>query len=145
MDHFREDGNIFIGDGGFSNYYSSYFDNWRNRLFFVTGDNLIRVNVEVGLLGIILKGGLIFLFLIFLLVFNCINTSIKNSKNNYTSSLAFIVGAYFMYMSVENAFVFDLLNVSFWIMLSIVGNIKLNSIEEKEMHKIFERINFEKI
>ena len=45
-----------------------------------------------------------------------------------------------MYMSVENAFVFDLLNVSFWIMLSIVGNIKLNSIEEKEMHKIFEKI-----
>ena len=34
-------------------------------------------------------------------------------------------------------FIFDLLNISFWIMLSITSNIKLYSIEEEEMIKIF--------
>ena len=46
-----------------------------------------------------------------------------------------------MFTCIENAFVFDLLNISFWVMLSIVGNIKLNSFNEKEMMQIFEKVN----
>ena len=46
-----------------------------------------------------------------------------------------------MFTCVENAFVFDFLNISFWIMLSIVGNIKLNSFNENEMMQIFKKVN----
>ena len=139
IDHFTSFGNIIIGDGGFANYYSDYFYKWR--LQFLSGDNPIRVNSEVGLLGIILKGGLILLLLIFLHIFNSIQTSYKYSNNNYTKTLSLIIGTYFMFTCVENAFVFDFLNISFWIMLSIVGNIKLNSFNEKEMMQIFEKVN----
>ena len=64
MRHFENYGNIFIGDGGFSNYYSDYFYNWRNVLGRDSGDSPFRYNAEVGILGIMLKGGLIFLLLI---------------------------------------------------------------------------------
>ena len=139
INHFTSFGNIIIGDGGFANYYSDYFYNWR--LQFASGDNLFRVNSEVGFLGIILKGGLFLLLLIFLLIFNSIQTSYKYSNNNYTKTLSLVIGTYFMFTCVENAFVFDLLNISFWVMLSIVGNIKLNSFNEKEMMQIFEKVN----
>ena len=127
--------------GGFSNYYSDYFYNWRNVLGRDSGDSPFRYNAEVGILGIILKGGLIFLLLISLMVFKSIYLSVKYSKNNYTYSLAFIFTSYFMFYGVENIFIFDLLNISFWIMLSITSNIKLYSIEEEEMIKIFKRVN----
>ena len=139
INHFTSFGNIIIGDGGFANYYSDYFYNWR--LQFVSGDNLFRVNSEVGFLGIILKGGLFLLLLIFLLIFNSIQTSHKYSNNNYTKTLSLMIGMYYMFTCIENAFVFDLLNISFWVMLSIVGNIKLNSFNEKEMMQIFEKVN----
>ena len=141
LSHFENYGNIFIGDGGFSNYYSDYFYNWRNVLGRDSGDSPFRYNAEVGILGIMLKGGLIFLLLISLMVFKSIYLSVKYSKNNYTYSLAFIIASYFMFYGVENIFLFDLLNISFWIMLSITSNIKLYSIEEEEMIKIFKRVN----
>jgi len=75
------------------------------------------------------------------MVFKSIYLSVKYSKNKYTYSLVFIVASYFMFIGVENIFLFDFLNISFWIMLSITGNIRLYSIEEKEMIKIFEKVN----
>jgi hypothetical protein len=141
INHFKYYGNIFIGDGGFANYFSNYFNNWRNALGMDSGDSPFRFNAEVGILGIILKGGLIFLFLIFLMIFKSVYLSNKYSKNRYTYSLAFIIASYFSFIGVENIFLFDLLNISFWIMLSITANIRLYSIEEKEMIKIFEKVN----
>jgi len=136
----QESGQLDKSHGGFSNYYSDYFYNWKN-MGFASGDSPFRFNAEVGILGIMLKGGLIFLLLISLMVFKSIYLSVKYSKNNYTYSLAFIIASYFMFYGVENIFLFDLLNISFWIMLSITSNIKLYSIEEEEMIKIFKRVN----
>jgi len=96
MNHFIYYGNIFIGDGGFANYFSDYFNNWKN-MGFDSGDSPFRFNAEVGILGIILKGGLIFLLLIFLMVFKSIYLSVKYSKNKYTYSLVFIVASYFLH------------------------------------------------
>ena len=139
INHFTSFGNIIIGDGGFANYYSDYFYNWR--LQFTSGDNPFRINSEVGMLGIILKGGLSLLLLIFLLILDSIQTSYKYSNNNYTKTLSLVIGTYFMFTCIENAFIFNFLNISFWIILSIVGNVKLNSFNQNEMIKIFEKVN----
>lgn len=139
INHFNLKGNLIIGDGGFGNYYSNYFDIWRNISLFEGGDFYFRNNSEVGLLGIMLKGGLILLILIFLLVIKCININFKFSKNRYTQMLTLIVASYFMFLTVENTFKFDLINITFWIMLSIASNIKLNSLSENEIKNIFNK------
>ena len=140
ISHFKSSGNLFFGDGGFGNYYSIYFDNWRNVLGYSSGDNMFRPGAEVGILNIILKGGIILFLLICLIVIKSINFSYDNSKNAYIYKLSFVVAIYFMFMSIENIYIFNLNTISFWILIGIISNDKLTALKENDIKTIFKKL-----
>lgn len=140
ISHFKSSGNLFFGDGGFGNYYSIYMDNWRNALDNLSGDNKFRPGAEVGILNIFLKGGIILFLLIFLIIIKGVNFSYDNSKNGYVYKLNFVVAIHFMYMSIANIYIFNLNTIGFWIIIGIISNAKINTLEENDIKTIFKKL-----
>ena len=140
INHFKNTGNLFFGDGGFGNYYSYYMDVWTNLLGKTSGDNIYRSGSEVGILNILLKGGIFLMALIIILILKMANITTKLFNNNYTYKLGFVVALYFMFMSIENVYIFNFFSVSFWILLSISSNQNLNKLNDNEIAKIFKNI-----
>ena len=136
IDHLKNANNIWIGEGGFANYYSDYFNNW-DLLGKTKGDFFIRSSFEVGVLGLLMKGGIIYLILFLLVVYNCVFFTIKNTSNKYIFNLSLVLTVYVMYMAVENTIRFDILNISFWIIISIVSSINLNRLTENQIKDVF--------
>ena len=75
FNHFKNDGNIFIGNGGFANYYTYWFDFISS--FMETSEGKYRLSMEVGFLSILLKGGIIYLLLHYLLIYQTHNLCCK--------------------------------------------------------------------
>lgn len=78
--------------------------------------------------------------LIIILILKMANITTKLFNNNYTYKLGFVVALYFMFMSIENVYIFNFFSVSFWILLSISSNQNLNKLNDNEIAKIFKNI-----
>ena len=137
FNHFKNDGNIFIGNGGFANYYTYWFDFisslWKHQ----------RANI-----GYLWKWVFIntikrwnYLFVITLFI-NLSNTTyaVNNSRNKYLKNLSFIVISFLFTSSYENVLAFDTLNVSFWIMLSLLYSKNINNLTNEDIQIVFKKL-----
>ena len=74
---------ILFGKGSLGTYYSNFFDNMQHYLpYKFQGNQSLRFQIEIGFLHYLVKGGLFYIFLIFLITFTISVKCLNHSKNN---------------------------------------------------------------
>ena len=121
---------MLLGKGPLGSYYSPFFGNLGFTDIYGSPDHYIRSSVEVGLLHMLLKGGLIYILLVTLFY---IYISLQKCNNNYSKYLSITCSLFFLILIIENRPYFDFLNAVIWIMIGILCSNKkeLNELEIK--------------
>jgi hypothetical protein len=126
---------ILVGKGANGAYYSEYFD--------ITGEeNKNRLTVEVGILALFLKGGLISVIMNLVLLFISIYLSFFESKNSYVVGVGFVILVHVILLFVENLVGFNVYNLLIWFFIGICLSKEIramNNIEIREIIKIKRR------
>ena len=114
---------ILFGKGSLGTYYSNFFDNMQHYLpYKFQGEQSLRYQIEIGFLHYLVKAGLFYIFLIFLITFMISVKCLSHSKNNLLRYLSLYIGVYFMFSIIENPPIFNLKHISMWIILAICGS-----------------------
>ena len=103
---------LVIGKGATGKYYSEYFSNF-------DGDSSLRINVEVGILSVLLKGGLIALALHLAILFTAVFYSFFRSNNTYVVGAGFIVLVHTLLMFIENIIIYNTYNFLIWFFVGL--------------------------
>jgi len=103
---------LLFGKGANGTYYSNYFDT-------AGGDTDTRLTVEVGVLAILLKSGLIGVTLYLLLLFVAIYYSFFRSNNHFVVGIGFMLFIYTMLLFVENIISYSSHNLFVWFFIGV--------------------------
>lgn len=138
-----ENQKLLFGKGPLGTYYNEYFDTIQNFNMFFVGDQALRSTSEIGLLHYMIKGGLFYVFLIFIFSLLVSWNANKSSKNNYIKYLALYIAVYFMFSAIENPPIYNFKHVSMWIIIAICAsklflNLKNSEIKELISNKVRE-------
>ena len=100
--------NLIFGKGSSGTYYSEYFQN--------TGDDTdTRLTVEVGVLSLLLKGGLISLFInLLVFLYASFLAVFKFKENPFMRWIGYFLIVHVLLLFVENLISFNLYNVILW-------------------------------
>ncbi|WP_171036958.1 hypothetical protein [Maribacter algarum] len=120
---------MLIGKGANGRYYSDYFST-------VEGDSPIRLNIEVGVLGILLKGGIIALLLNLILFISAIYLAFFRSNNTLVISLGFILLVHTVLLFVENVISYSTYNFTIWFFVGICFSNKFRRLTDDQIKKI---------
>jgi len=125
----KETNNLIFGKGAMGTYYSEYFsDN--------DGDNFIRHDVEVGFLNYMLKGGIVYLLLVFTIILIAIYNGIKYSKNRYIISLSLILSTFLFYSFIENMPSYSFYISTVWIIVGICLSRRFVLLDDKQIKNL---------
>ena len=138
-----ENQKLLFGKGPLGTYYNEYFDKMQNFNMFFVGDQALRSTSEIGILHYMIKGGLFYVFLIFIFSLLVSWNAYKSSKNNYIKYFALYLAVYFMFSAIENPPLYNFKHVSMWIIMAICAsklflNLKNSEIKELISNKIQE-------
>lgn len=125
----KETDKLFFGKGPMGTYYSEYFYNNE-------GDNYIRHDVEVGVLSYLLRGGIVYLLLIFIFIVFAIYNGIKFSNSRYIISLALMLSTFLLYSFIENIPDYSFYFSSVWIILGICISRKFLLLEDNQIENL---------
>lgn len=103
---------LLFGKGANGTYYSNYFDT-------VGGETDNRLTVEVGVLAILLKTGLIGLTLYLLLLFAAIYYSFFRAKNYFVVGIGFMLFIYVLLLFIENLVGYSSYNLFVWFFIGV--------------------------
>ena len=120
---------LIFGKGANGKYYSPYFNSQK-------GSRNYRITVEVGILFILLKSGLIGLLLYLILIFTSIYYSFFKSNNLYVKGVGYILLVYLFLLFVQNTpdYTFSTLIIWFFIGICLSKEIRnMNDIEIKSL------------
>lgn len=120
---------MIIGKGANGRYYSDYFST-------VQGDSPIRLNIEVGFLGILLKGGMISVVLNLMLLIIAIYYAFFKSKNIFVISIGFILVVHVMLLFVENVISYSTYNFIIWYFIGICLSKTTRTLTNKQIKVI---------
>jgi hypothetical protein len=120
----KENKALLIGKGANSTYYSEYFHITKE-------DTDNRLTAEVGVLAIMLKGGIIALFLNLFLFFNAVILAFFYSKNNFVKGVGFFLLIHILLLFIENLIRFSIYNYLIWIMVGICLSKRLRGYNDK--------------
>lgn len=104
---------LIVGKGSNGSYYSQYFYDQD------VGETHNRNNLEVGILGILLKGGLIAVALNLLILFISIYYCFFKSDNLYTVGIGFFLIVHTLLLFVENYTVYSSYNFFLWFFIGL--------------------------
>ena len=103
---------LFFGKGSSGTYFSDYF--------YTTGhDTDTRLTVEVGVLSIMLKGGIVAVLLNIYIFIYCASNAIKNSNNAYCRWVGYLLLIHVILLFVENLVAFDSYNFCIWFFVGV--------------------------
>lgn len=118
-------------DGAYYNpmkYWS--FDNEESR------DVTFRTNIENGFLYLVMKGGVIWLFLFLTILFRAIYLGFFKSKNLFSKALACYLFIYFIDMFVFGQPTFSIKYLLVWVCIVICTSIRFRSINENQLMRL---------
>lgn len=127
----KENGFLF-GKGPLGTYYSDYFKKYNLE----GGDHYIRHDVEVGVLFYLLKGGFIYLILIFSTIAFTAWSVIGKSKNQYTLSLGLFLVVFLLYSFISNRPFYSAYYVGVWIIVGLLMSKNLVYQNESQIRKV---------
>ena len=118
---------IWIGKGGNGTYYSEYFS------YSDAGETELRNNLEVGILGILLKGGLLAVLLNLTILILAIYHAYFRSNNLYTIGLGYVLLIHTFLLFVENYTIYSSYNFFIWLCIGFCLSQKVRSLSNKQM------------
>jgi hypothetical protein len=120
---------LVVGKGSNGTYYSSFFRN-------INIDTENRLTIEVGILAILLKGGLIASFLNLGILFSTIYLSFFRSNNIYVLGIGFMLLIHTLLLFVENLVSFSTYNFVIWFFIGVGLSKKIRSLDNTEIRKL---------
>lgn len=135
---------ILFGRTPANGYDSQYFGNYLK--YTLHTGKMQRFSSEVGILNIFLWGGLISVFLYFLVFFYASYLAVYKSNSYFMKIIGLFVAFKWAYSFVGEFAVFDMMNTTLWLLISICYSTqfrKMNDFEVKEWVKhVFPVIKF---
>ena len=128
----KKTNNFIAGKGANGTYFSDYF-------YETQEDTSNRLSVEVGVLSIMLKSGLIGVILYLLILFSAIYFSFFKSNNYYVIGIGMMLLMYTIILFIENSVGYSLSNIFVWFFIGIALSKEMRSKSNKE---IFNLLNF---
>ena len=128
---------LLLGKGANGTYYSNYFNT-------AEGDSDTRLTVEVGVLSILLKSGLVGVTLYLLLLFTAIYYAFFRSNNYYVVGIGLMLFIYVLLLFIENLISYSSHNLFIWFFIGIclskeirnMSNIEIKIILKTKKYKI---------
>lgn len=130
LDDLRDTKTIWLGKGINGRYYSPYFS--RNM-----GDNENRSNPEVGLLSYLLKGGIVYTVIIFLLLFLSVIRTLSTKNNILAQIFGLLLVQHIFLLFIENIPQYTMYNVVIWCIIGFAFSPELCEIKETEIRELF--------
>lgn len=129
FDDLQDSNELLIGKGANGRYYSKFFTD-------DLGIIADRENVEVGILGILLKGGMIAVFLnIFILIF-AIYYAFFRSNNSYVIGVGFMLLIFFVLLFIENLLRYTSYNLWIWFFIGICLSKQIRSMNNAQIYAL---------
>lgn len=120
---------LLFGKGPLGSYYSEYFRNYNLE----GGDHYIRRDVEVGVLHYLLKGGVVYLFLIFSVIIYAIIQTLRKAQNTYLISLVLVLSAFIFYSFIENKPYYSFFMGIVWILVGVCLSNKYQQLNDLQI------------
>jgi hypothetical protein len=120
---------LLIGKGSNARYYSPYFAK-------VEGDSSIRIDIEVGILGLLLKGGLISVLLNLALLLIAIYLALFRTNNYLVMGAGLMLLVHTLLLFIENFIIYSTYNITVWFFIGVCLSKRirlLNNIEIKNI------------
>lgn len=121
---------LLFGKGANGTYYSDYFEESGG-----SRDN--RLTVEVGVLALLLKGGLIATILYLLIVSTAIYYAFFRSNNYYVVGIGFTLFVYALLLFVQNSISYSISNVFIWFFIGVSLSKEIRNMSNLEITTIF--------
>lgn len=126
FDDLLNNNEILVGKGSNGTYNSPYFRATRQ-------DNDQRLTVEVGVLAIFLKGGLIAVILNLALFFIAIYLAFYKSNNDYVMGIGFMLLVHTLILFVENLVSYSMYNFAIWFFTGVCLSRPLRIMNNQEI------------
>lgn len=130
LDDLTDTKTILLGKGINGRYYSVYFSH-------NLGDNENRVNPEVGLLSYLLKGGIVYTVIIFLLLFLSVIRTLSTKNNIVAQIFGLLLVQHIFLLFIENIPQYTMYNLVIWCIIGFAFSPELCEIKETEISKLF--------
>ena len=124
-----ENNQLITGKGASGTYYSEYFRT-------AEGDSDTRLTVEVGLLAILLKGGLIAVFINLLILFIAIYLAFFRSKNFYVIGVGYMLFIHTIILFIENLSSFSSYNFIIWFFIGTCLSNQIRSMDNNAIRAL---------
>lgn len=121
---------MLLGKGGNGSYYSDYFYNSD------VNETFNRNIIEVGILGILLKGGLVAVTLNLLLLFIAIYFAFFKSNNLYTIGIGYVLIVHTILLFLENVIIYSSYNFFIWFFIGVGLSKKIRGMSNKQIKRI---------
>jgi len=122
-------GNLVFGKGANGTYYSKYFHK-------TVGESDYRLSSEVGILALLLKGGLIALFLNLAILFIAIYLSFFRSNNYFLVGIGIMLFIHTLLLFVENLVSYNMYNFLIWFFIGTCLSNKLRALNNKQILRL---------
>lgn len=122
-----ENKQLLFGKGSAGTYFSNYFNE-------AYGDSSTRLTVEVGALAILLKTGMIGLFLYLSLLFSAIYYALFRSCNDYVIGIGLMLFTYALILFIENLLSFSSHNIYVWFFIGICLSKQIRNMSNQELY-----------
>lgn len=117
---------LIFGKGANGKYFSEYFNSQK-------GSKNNRITVEVGVLFILLKSGLIVLLLNLILIVTSIYYSLFKSNNLYVKGVGYFLIVYLFLMFIQNTPSFNFSNLIVWFFIGVSLSNEIRKMDETEI------------
>jgi len=118
---------MLIGKGANGSYFSEYFNSLGE------DETDTRNNIEVGILGLLLKGGLIAVFLNLAILIIAIYVAFFRSRNRYIVGIGYVLLIHTFLLFLENYIVYSGYNYAIWFFTGVCLSKKLRSMNNIEI------------
>lgn len=126
----KQNNKLLIGKGSNGYYYSPYFDEYG-------GDTDERLSVEVGILALLLKGGIIAVILNLSILFIAIFLAFFRTNNYFVMSIGLMLVIHTIILFITNYLDYSLYNVALWFFFGICLSKKIRLLNDTEIKKYF--------
>lgn len=130
LDDLTDTKTIWLGKGINGRYYSVFFSH-------SLGDNENRANPEVGLLSYLLKGGIVYTVIIFLLLFLSVIRTLSTKNNIVVQIFSLLLVQHIFLLFIENIPQYTMYNVVIWCIIGFAFSPELCEIKETEIRELF--------
>lgn len=119
----------------------SYIGTYKSSLDIVYGySNYRRMGCEVGILEVLIRGGLLYIFIISILFYSISRKALLKSSNKFCKALGMFVLLYWLTFFIELQMDAGIWNIALWLAFGVIMNPKVRQMTDNEIKKYFHNI-----